>query len=241
LKPEWHATNEQFIRKPSDIWKDSRPPLDFVPEAVMNESDIGRGGALSFLSYHSPDFFTNETESKAFDLFSDAAVFLDRSFDTQRDHSDAVFPLEYVSSIAGRAIADTNRHPAPHRFRALDAPKVFEVMRKKRGNDAKMLQLCKRLSFDGEKLPVGSIIGSSQNFVTNFLPFLRSIIPDEVDYSLSNLHSYARQENDVRSDQAEDLVQASYREQQKILENDDIVDDESLPDDTADEIIKRRD
>ena len=58
---------------------EERPPLEFIPEDVMNGSDIDRGGAISFLHSHSPDFFTDESElSRAFGHFSDAALFLDR-------------------------------------------------------------------------------------------------------------------------------------------------------------------
>lgn len=60
---------------------EERPPLAFNPELVMDQSDIGLGGALSFLEYHSPEFFTDVSElSAAFNLYSDAATFLDRSF-----------------------------------------------------------------------------------------------------------------------------------------------------------------
>lgn len=62
--------------------KEQRPPLEFNPELVMEQSDIGLGGALTFLGFHSPEFFTNTSElSEAFGHFSDAAMFLDRSMD----------------------------------------------------------------------------------------------------------------------------------------------------------------
>lgn len=57
-----------------------RPPLDFNPDTVMEQSGMELGGALTFLGYHSPDFFTDVCElSKAFDHYSDAALLLDRS------------------------------------------------------------------------------------------------------------------------------------------------------------------
>lgn len=208
--------------------EDPRPPLDFVPEDVMNESDMEHGGALSFLLYHSPDFFSDETElSRAFDRFSDAALFLGRRITSSRDRSDAVFPTQYVSSLAGRAVADANRHPTPNKFRAFSAPKIFEVLRKRRANNIKMLQLCKRLSCGSGTLPLNTNIGSSEGFVADSLPFMRTILPGEVNYALSNLHSYARQseENDS-SEPKETLFQREAEEQMELLKEDDIIDDD---------------
>jgi len=57
-----------------------RPPLDFNPDTVMEQSGMELGGALTFLGYHSPDFFTDVSEiSKAFDHYSDAALLLGQS------------------------------------------------------------------------------------------------------------------------------------------------------------------
>mmetsp|Transcript_59846 Transcript_59846/g.177360 ORF Transcript_59846/g.177360 Transcript_59846/m.177360 type:complete len:788 (-) Transcript_59846:40-2403(-) len=214
---------------------ESMPPLDFVPEDVMNESDMEQGGALSFLLYHSPDFFTDEIElSQAFDSFSDAAMLLGRNAD--RDRSDSVFPEQYVSSLAGRAVADANRHPAPNKFRQFGAPKVFEVLRKRRANGAKMLQLCKRLSCGSGTLPLGINVGSASGFVVDCLPFMRTILPDEVNYSLSNLHSYARQAEENGSVQSSSSIfQREVEEQRELLKEDDIVDDNSFGSDNEKE------
>jgi cell cycle checkpoint protein len=58
----------------------ARAPLDFDPERVMEQSGMELGGAITFLGYHSPDFFTDVSElSEAFDHYSDAAMLLDRS------------------------------------------------------------------------------------------------------------------------------------------------------------------
>lgn len=180
------ASDEEYIRKISS-WNsilpghlyDSRPPLEFVPEDVMNTGDIDHKNAVSFLQYHCPEFFTDEMElSTAFDHFSDAALFLDREYSVSRDKSDSIFPLEYVSSIAGRAVANANKNPAPNRFRQLSTPKVNDVMRKKRGNDISMLQLCQRLSCGGgDVLSLGANIGSTTHFVVDTLPYMRNIVP----------------------------------------------------------------
>ncbi len=61
--------------------KDRRPPLEFQPERVLEDSTIGLNGAIHFIGYHSPEFFTDITElSTAFSRFSDAALFLDKSY-----------------------------------------------------------------------------------------------------------------------------------------------------------------
>jgi cell cycle checkpoint protein len=58
----------------------ARAPLDFDPEGVMENSGMELGGAITFLGYHSPDFFTDVCElAQAFDHYSDAAMLLDRS------------------------------------------------------------------------------------------------------------------------------------------------------------------
>ncbi len=59
-------------------WDDGRGDLEFIPEEVLESTDMAIGSALSFVSFHSPDFFTNISDlSKAFDRLSDAGTFLD--------------------------------------------------------------------------------------------------------------------------------------------------------------------
>ena len=62
-------------------WTDKRPPLAFDPEEVLNQNDMGPEGAVSFLAFHAPDFFTDEMElCEALETFSDAVMFLNRAF-----------------------------------------------------------------------------------------------------------------------------------------------------------------
>lgn len=64
---------------------DRRLPLDFDPEKVLEGSSIGLYGALSFLGYHTPEFFTDITElSEALDTFSDAAFFMDKLYSVSK-------------------------------------------------------------------------------------------------------------------------------------------------------------
>jgi cell cycle checkpoint protein len=181
---------------------------------------MGVGSAISFLSYHCPDYFTDITEmSRAFDLFSEADLFANKCF-----QGDGHFPMDYASSIGSRSIADTNKTPAPSAFRQLSAPKVFAVMKKSSENEVKMDQLRKRLLGSG-KIAFDSNIGSSNRFVTESLPHMRFILPDEVNYALAHLHSYF---NDGRINDAADTTsqeEAVAKEYEALLE-DDIVDDD---------------
>jgi cell cycle checkpoint protein len=64
--------------------RDLRPPLQFNPERVLDDGDIGISGALSFVQCHAPDFFLDITElGQAFDRFSDAAFLLDTSIEVR--------------------------------------------------------------------------------------------------------------------------------------------------------------
>mmetsp|Transcript_40900 Transcript_40900/g.73737 ORF Transcript_40900/g.73737 Transcript_40900/m.73737 type:complete len:387 (+) Transcript_40900:81-1241(+) len=178
-------------------WDDGRGPLEFIPEEILNNIDMGIGSAISFLSYHSPDFFTDISDlSRSFDCMSDAATFLDRF-----GQADGPFPMEYASCIGGRAVADGNKNPAPPQFRQFTTPKVFGVMKKNRENETKIEQLRKRLSIVGgcgggqQRTSVHDTIGSAHQFVTDSLPYMRTVIPHDVNYALSNLHSYAKDSN----------------------------------------------
>ena len=178
---------------PLSSWDDRRGPLEFVPEEVLSRTDMGVDSAMSFLSYHSPDFFTNVAElSRSFDLMSDSAAFVHRLFDGRHQRDSGPFPLDYASSICSRAVANANLHPAPPRFRQLSAPKVFGVMRKNRENETKIEHLRMRLSaasgLCGGGRGMTSIrdnIGSAQRFVTESLPYIRIVIPHGTDVPVS--------------------------------------------------------
>ena len=162
-------------------WDDGRGPLEFVPEDVLSQIEMGIGPALSFLSYHSPDYFTDITDlCRSYDLLSDAVIFVDRFTGQQ---GDGPFPDEYAACIGGRAVADANKHPAPPQFRQLSAPKVFSVLKKSRENETKIELLRKRLSMVArsgggeERTSIHNTIGSAHQFITDSLPYMRSVIP----------------------------------------------------------------
>ena len=85
--------------------------------------------------------------------------------------------MEYASSLGGRAVPFANKTPAPHRFRQFTAPKVFEVMKKKRENETTMGQLRKRLSIVSQQITIDDNVGSVHRFVTDRLPYMRIVLP----------------------------------------------------------------
>lgn len=205
-------------------WHDGRPPLDFDPERVVEFSDIEVGGALSFLGYHSPEFFTDVTElSEAFGHFSDAAVFCHERPEDRHSHS--IFPGAYAASLAGRAVGNANKHPAPTKFRQFNAPKVFEVLRNRRANGGHVDQLKRRLSIGMGELSYRWTLVPTSNFATDCLPFVRKILPGAANASLDKMHSNFRPAHGQAENQEETV--AKLKEQEEILKVDDIADYES--------------
>ncbi|KAL7569297.1 hypothetical protein ACA910_016843 [Epithemia clementina (nom. ined.)] len=135
--------------------------LDFNPEGAMEHSGMELGGSLHFLQYHSLDFFTDVSElSVAWDLYSDAAIFLD----CDRDGLGA-------SSLAGRAVAYANHHPAPSKFRQFTKPKSFHAMAQRKANQWRLDQY-----YRASTTTASSVVASrhSRNtFATDLYPYGR--------------------------------------------------------------------
>ncbi|KAL3904259.1 MAG: hypothetical protein SGILL_010137, partial [Bacillariaceae sp.] len=137
------------------------------------------------------------------------------------------YPYGCASAIAGRAIANTNKHPAPNRFRQFSRPKVFDVIRNGKQNMILLEQLSRRLStYHG---PVSSAIGGDTGtFVTQSLPFVRNILPQEVDPMVNNLYSVAmRRYQSSNNDKISKEEDVGLKEQEEILDADDIEDFDS--------------
>ena len=213
-----------YAKRVLDVNGDSR--LAFDPETILQRSDLGIEGSLRFLEFHSVDFFTDITElSSAYSSFSDVADMLGYATAPGRNRgandgsSSSVFPYECASSIAGRTVANTNIHPAPNKFRQFSRPKVFDVMRNGFQNQILVDQLSRRLS------TASCQISSVSTFVTESLPFVRQISPQEVDPYLDNLYSVAMQKQKEKSghENIKDEEQLSFqKDQQALLEMDDI-------------------
>lgn len=143
------------------------------------------------------------------------------SFRIQRFRSESSFILDYVNSIAGRAVAHTNKTPAPNKFRQFSTPTVFDVMRKRRENERLLNQLGRRLARC--HLSLSNVAGCTSTFITETLPILRVIVPDQVNPQVENLHSIAQEQIEKKKTEQE-LVDRGLQEQAAILEQDDIVD-----------------
>lgn len=207
---------------------EGRLGLAFDPEDILERSDLGVEGSLRFLEYHSGDFFTDITElSRAYDYFSDAAVLLGYNLGTTRrdEESCTIFPFICASSIAGRAVANTNFHPTPNKFRQFTKPKAFDVVWKGRQNQVLVDKLSRKLSTQ-QYLSYTSTLGNHGSFVTESLPFIRRIVPNQVDPFVDNFYSMAREEYIAGKKTLEHIMQTndvSLKEQEEILESDDIV------------------
>jgi len=218
---------------------DPRPPLEFDPERVLEDGDIGITGALSFIQHHAPDFFTDIQElSCAFDLLSDGTFLLDGRHDSETTATiggGGRFPWDHATSLCSRAVAHANKHPAPFKFRQLCAPKMYQVFRKRRENMIKYDQFCKRLSFREYHLTFDVNTRSSGHFATDYLPFLKRILPqlattisvDGDDIYPISLKSYmglhTTNNNDTKQEEHNRAI-IEFEQQRAILEKDDIVD-----------------
>eukprot|EP00551_Chaetoceros_affinis_P010067 CAMPEP_0203670388 /NCGR_PEP_ID=MMETSP0090-20130426/6469_1 /ASSEMBLY_ACC=CAM_ASM_001088 /TAXON_ID=426623 /ORGANISM="Chaetoceros affinis, Strain CCMP159" /LENGTH=346 /DNA_ID=CAMNT_0050535233 /DNA_START=355 /DNA_END=1395 /DNA_ORIENTATION=+ len=213
--------------------KDRRPILEFDPERVLEDSTIGLNGAIHFLGYHSPDFFTDITElSTALGRFSDAALFLDKSYGTINDTS---YPHGYTTSILSRSVADANKHPMPSKFRQFHAPRVYEVIRKGRENQNKIDHLCKRISTKFDHIGLRAPVWASSSFSLEHFPWLKKIIPDEVSSLSTNIYSNdcfevakEHHNNSVHANNYEsNAFEKKIKEQRELLMIDDIEDSSS--------------
>jgi hypothetical protein len=212
------------------------------------------------LEYHSGDFFTDVTDlSRAYDYFSDAAAIMlchkSGGGGGTGGGTGGIFPHSCASSIAGRAAANSNFYPAPNRFWQFSRPRIFEVTMKGRQNQVLVDRLARRLMArtahrhrsDGRtsrSTMLHSAVGVRGTSVTESLPFLRRIVPFEVDPLVDNLYSLARDEHQqggggnrrkkeiIMSMESSSQRQAEeeaglLKEQEEILEKDGIVDDDS--------------
>lgn len=239
-----------------------RPPLDFCPECLFTESsDIEIGKALQFLNYHCVEFFTDVCDlTTAMDHFSDAVMLLDSADIVQHAHysgknkntssispgDSILFPTGYVHSLASRAVANANRHPAPTKFKQLTSPQNYQVHIKRNANKNIAQQMMHRLMTSiNEPYNLSVRFCSKNDFLVDMLPFVRIIIP--LSTLQQSTHSFFRQIDDNHDDddsdqesshksnyfhafdvykhEEEDYFAKLLKEQEEILEFDDIVED----------------
>lgn len=205
-----------------------RPALDFDPEQVVEQSETELPNVLAFLGAHSVDFYTDISEfSEATRFLSDAALWLDQSHLSGQysKHNPAhVFPEAYVTSLAGRTVAMTNRHPAMTRFRQFNAPPIYQVIRKRRDNQIQLDRWRESL------LNEGSIhdLANSTVWSRDIVPFIRKILPPAMTSSLDSLqsHFHPMEQRHKEVEEAKE-AEARWMEQQDLFQEDDIIDFDS--------------
>ncbi|CAJ1952520.1 unnamed protein product [Cylindrotheca closterium] len=213
----FHALGKLLYAKRKE--ENGKTILAFNPDNTLERSDLGIRNSLRFLEYHSVDFFTDIADlSCAFDLYSDAASLLDHP-DWSR--SDTSFMEPYAASVAGRTVAETNKNPAPRKFRQFSTPKIFDVLRKRRENQHLFHQLERKVA--GMHLSMSNAIGQASSFNTDTLPYLRTIAPNDVNPHVDNLYSITGQPALSRDHQRNETDKI-LEDQTAILEMDDIVD-----------------
>jgi cell cycle checkpoint protein len=215
---------------------EGRLGLAFDPEDILERSDLGVAGSLRFLECHSSDFFMEIADlSRAYDYFSDASVLLSYQSGTNSsdERNSTIFPFACASSIAGRAVANTNFHPAPNKFRQFSKPKVFDAIWKGRQNQVLVDKLSRKLSIN-HCLLAPSTIANYGSFVTESLPYMRRIVPNEIDSFIDNFYSMANDEYMIGKKKLESMMQTkdvSLQDEEEILGLDDIDEYDSDDDD----------
>jgi len=189
-----------------------RPSLEFDPERVVEQSEMELHGVLHFLGAHSPDFFTENGElSVAFGYFSDAAMLLDHRM--KQPEASSSNTVDAAASLAGRAVAHAKRHPAAHRFRQFSAPRIFDVMRKRRDNQARLRTIATASQL------------SAATYCLDVLPFVRTIEPQQTTVLNSYFDAVSQRQAKTQEDEQAEMA-ALVKEQQEILQLDDIVEDD---------------
>ena len=228
-----------YAKRLPNVAEGARLPLEFDPDIVIQQTDMELGDILYFLSYHSVDFFTDVDDlSEAMSYFSDTSTLCDHQTTSGQSISSSSSPslINIATSMAGRVVAHANTHPAPHVFRALGAPKVYDMIRKRRGNQDRIEQYSQNIWLQ-ENIRNAKIGGhiNARTFGMDILPYIRCIIPDHhisTSYldsmfgskstsatALSNSnHSFITGNQDAE-------VLELWKEQEEILKADDIVED----------------
>jgi cell cycle checkpoint protein len=157
-------------------WHDSRGPLAFDPDDVLDRCEMELPGALQFLAYHAPDFMTDVEElGDVLASYSDAAWLMDAGGSNIHPHRAAApaaqrLVSDLAASVAGRAVSTFNVHPAPFKFRQLSKPRSYDALRKRSENQAMLtLALSKKTAVSLEGV---------EQYATDSMAFVRRIRPE---------------------------------------------------------------
>ena len=90
-------------------------------------SKMGPDAFATFVQFNgASDFQSIEDLSEAWRTLSDAELLSARVYVPGREN-DAIYPLQYVASLTGRAILVANRRPTPPSFKPARRPKYYDV------------------------------------------------------------------------------------------------------------------
>jgi cell cycle checkpoint protein len=215
----------------------SSSPLDFDPDVVIRQSEMELGNILQFLLYHSVHFFTDmDNLEMGMSYFSDSAVLCDHQNVSGSSSTTSVSLTDIATAITGRIVAHTNKHPAPFTFRSFTAPKIYDMVRKRRDNQERIQSYSQgiRLQGSGNKLMIDEHVNASV-FAVDYLPYIRAILPEHhVSTSLLDSFFSATSKTATTVSHTDNHfvaisqdVEASelWKEQEEILKLDDIIED----------------
>lgn len=120
---------------------DTRPPLAFTPQDVMQQCDFSCETSCLFLLENMVPFFTSVHDiADAFEDLSTADLYTARIYSTtfQRDRADPVYPHLYADYVAGWAVPSANRSPSASAFRPIRSPKWFSTVRERADFEARL-------------------------------------------------------------------------------------------------------
>ena len=93
----------------------------------MLNSKMGPDAFATFVQFNgASDFQSIEDLSEAWRTLSDAELLSARVYVPGREN-DAIYPLQYVASLTGRAILVANKRPTPPSFKPARRPKYYDV------------------------------------------------------------------------------------------------------------------
>jgi len=128
-------------------WVDSNG-MEVDPDATVLNSKMGPDAFATFVNFNgASDFQSIEDLSEAWRTLSDAELLSARVYVPGREN-DAIYPLQYVASLTGRAILVANRRPTPPSFKPARRPRYYDVRAslKLRKFDARILDAPPRMA-----------------------------------------------------------------------------------------------
>jgi cell cycle checkpoint protein len=191
-----------------------RPPLNFDPEQVVERTGMDVSRVLDFVQFNGMDFFTDVEElSRAWERLSDAAMWASHGSSRRSQGQEQISQTTFAASLAGRSVANFNRHPAAGKFRQLSAPPSSS--RQAQANADLLTQHMER------QATLGQVRWSveTSSWAQERVSYLQKITPHEsIDLQSFWSMSSAKQAKDAQVELAERIRQ----EQDTMMQADDI-------------------